>query len=476
MNKSNLLEILSDSKPIEKADADWFKEVINTYPYFTGAAFALTKYYNQNQDFQFQQQLKITATLASDRKALYNFVNVGTENILENKVSIEPKSQIIIDSKPSVNEIIYEENLVHEVITVDEIEQVTISEPISEQATTEFVEPVNEEILEDKIEQNNEEHVKATVESPTELVHIESIIIEPEIHVSHEISNEKGINVSEFVHEANIGFADISSIVASEFENNTVEHILLQPKIEYHESDDIELSHDEIEVKKETNYTSFINVTEVLLDGATNKEHHAISEKSIPINSNLENEKTIPFTDLKTAVEIAPSENNVDLNIITYAIEKTVNIDEMTTPQFSASISKNDELSFTEWLHQRKFNETEIKNIESDKDLAKDNNAAPIQKVEKAKAVEILDKFIETQPRISKPKVEFYSPINMARQSVADTDELATETLATIYMSQANYAKALKVYETLMLKNPDKKAHFAGLIKKTKDKMQPKKS
>ena len=164
------------------------------------------------------------------------------------------------------------------------------------------------------------------------------------------------------------------------------------------------------------------------------------------------------------------------MNIITYAIEKTVNIDEMTTPQFSASISKNDELSFTEWLHQRKFNETEIKNIESDKDLAKDNNSAPIQKVEKAKAVEILEKFIETQPRISKPKVEFYSPINMARQSVADTDELATETLATIYMSQANYAKALKVYETLMLKNPDKKAHFAGLIKKTKDKMQPKKS
>jgi hypothetical protein len=152
MNKSNLLEILSDNKPIEKADADWLKQVINTYPYFTGAAFALTKYYNQNQDFQFQQQLKITATLASDRKALYNFVNVGTENTLENNVGIEPKSQIIIDSKPSVNVNVEKENLVDEVITFDKIEEVIISDPISEPATTEFVEPENEQIIEDKID------------------------------------------------------------------------------------------------------------------------------------------------------------------------------------------------------------------------------------------------------------------------------------------------------------------------------------
>jgi hypothetical protein len=63
----------------------------------------------------------------------------------------------------------------------------------------------------------------------------------------------------------------------------------------------------------------------------------------------------------------------------------------------------------------------------------------------------------------------------MAKQSVADHDELVTETLGTIYMAQGNYLKAIKVYESLIYKFPDKEAYFKKLIKKAKDRMQPKK-
>ncbi len=80
----------------------------------------------------------------------------------------------------------------------------------------------------------------------------------------------------------------------------------------------------------------------------------------------------------------------------------------------------------------------------------------------------ILDKFIRENPTIARPKSEFYSPINMAKQSVEADDELVSETLANIYLRQGLHKKAIGMYEKLGLLYPDKLAYFAGLIEKVK--------
>jgi tetratricopeptide (TPR) repeat protein len=88
-------------------------------------------------------------------------------------------------------------------------------------------------------------------------------------------------------------------------------------------------------------------------------------------------------------------------------------------------------------------------------------------KNEKEQVDNIVDRFIQTDPRISKPsKAEFFSPIQMARKSVEDNDMIVSETLAKVYIDQGNTEKAIHIFRKLSLLYPDKSTYFAALILK----------
>ncbi|OYU96945.1 MAG: hypothetical protein CFE21_01260 [Bacteroidetes bacterium B1(2017)] len=80
----------------------------------------------------------------------------------------------------------------------------------------------------------------------------------------------------------------------------------------------------------------------------------------------------------------------------------------------------------------------------------------------------ILEKFMRENPSIARPKSEFYSPMNMAKQSAEESDEIVSETLAQIYTRQGLYKKAIVMYEKLGLHYPEKLPYFAGLISQIK--------
>ncbi|MBC8265959.1 MAG: hypothetical protein H8E84_03245 [Flavobacteriales bacterium] len=82
----------------------------------------------------------------------------------------------------------------------------------------------------------------------------------------------------------------------------------------------------------------------------------------------------------------------------------------------------------------------------------------------------LIDKFIEKEPRISKPKKEdFFSPVQTAGESLIENQEIVTETLARVYLEQAHYDKAISTYEKLSLKYPQKNSFFANQIKLIND-------
>lgn len=82
---------------------------------------------------------------------------------------------------------------------------------------------------------------------------------------------------------------------------------------------------------------------------------------------------------------------------------------------------------------------------------------------------EIIDEFIETQPRLilDKDKV---NEKDLSEDSSKDNSKVISETLAEIYINQGSYEKAIDVYEKLSLSNPEKSTYFAAQIEKLKRK------
>jgi tetratricopeptide (TPR) repeat protein len=85
---------------------------------------------------------------------------------------------------------------------------------------------------------------------------------------------------------------------------------------------------------------------------------------------------------------------------------------------------------------------------------------------------ELIDEFIRNEPSISRQKGAFFNPVEAARSSVVDQENIISETLAKIYMDQGFYKKAIKTYEKLSLKFPEKSAYFAALIKKAEKELE----
>ncbi len=85
---------------------------------------------------------------------------------------------------------------------------------------------------------------------------------------------------------------------------------------------------------------------------------------------------------------------------------------------------------------------------------------------------ELLDEFIKNQPSISRGKETFFSAIEASRNSIVDEENIVSETLAKIYLDQHYFEKAIKIYEKLSLKYPEKSIYFAALIEKAKNEVK----
>lgn len=88
-------------------------------------------------------------------------------------------------------------------------------------------------------------------------------------------------------------------------------------------------------------------------------------------------------------------------------------------------------------------------------------------KVENVKA-QAIDKFIETEPKISPIKKDETTALLIKERKDDDILHLMTETLANIYVEQRLYSRALEAYEVLMDKHPSKKEIFEQKIEEIK--------
>ncbi|MCX8080191.1 MAG: hypothetical protein N3F09_03030 [Bacteroidia bacterium] len=126
--------------------------------------------------------------------------------------------------------------------------------------------------------------------------------------------------------------------------------------------------------------------------------------------------------------------------------------------------------SNTHFTSEEEIEEINLKRSEPNEDKAKSDL--------RKKKWEILDDIIKKNPGPIKPRLgevqNFYQAEKAARESLLESEEFVTETLANIYLMQGHYAKAIRVFEILSLKIPQKSSYFAEKIREIKDKQKNK--
>lgn len=118
--------------------------------------------------------------------------------------------------------------------------------------------------------------------------------------------------------------------------------------------------------------------------------------------------------------------------------------------------TKKEKHSFTEWLQLTSHTDEPQDTIEVD----------AMEELERKKKFELLDKFIENNPKIV-PK-ETNPKVNIKESTKIDKNELMTETLAKVYLEQKKYKKAIQAFKILSLKYPEKSGFFADQIQAVK--------
>ena len=230
----------------------------------------------------------------------------------------------------------------------------------------------------------------------------------------------------------------------------------------------------------EDSYNQKLVVEEVLEPIDSTKELNILKATELLIE-NSDSEITETEFQQKTkpnAEEVL--ENEIAKQVVGAIVEKQML--NLSDTQLVFNQNKEPE-NFTDWLRliQKSNKQLSAENIF---DINTDNNTDIKTRLEKGKIITqesalnkklknlaLIDKIIEKSPGQIKIKDDqkFYSPEQNAKESLLENEHLVSETLAKIYALQGSVNKAVRAYEILSLKFPQKSAYFASLIQKLKN-------
>ncbi len=203
----------------------------------------------------------------------------------------------------------------------------------------------------------------------------------------------------------------------------------------------------------------------ILFDFITSDEFTTINEEKNTIN-----ESELLEIPVENSVVVAPYKIEQSIIDSIKASRNEIEDDnsDITDPVFEIAkenleigkpleFSSTEKHSFQEWLQLAKAKPITREDTSIIKEISETD-------LEKQKKNELIDKFIEANPKI--PPIKANSTVSnfIFEPSKEDNSYLMTETLARVYLEQHKYQKAIQAYEILILKYPEKSSFFADRI------------
>lgn len=402
------------------------EEMTVKFPYFREAHILLAKKYQQENNPKFDQQLQVAALYTNDRQLLFNLFNEKPNR---------QKSSFTFES----------------ISTESENKSEEIFVPVAEQSAENIIDTPQDLMEHEPIVA---EHQKVTEEPITEevvLTATQTPDIEEDIAVDEPIVLEDRETTAQ-EHETVIENKPVDTIE----EQSVVEEI---PVMEQ------ELTEPVIEPQ----FVEPENETVIEESTGFEEEEPVVKEEEIVEEEVLEEEE----------IESAITPQDTFEDVVEYQETEITSEEQVAKAQVEViTFNKLEEHTFEDWL--KYFNkpgnkvtdvpkptdeEQAIADAELNKLIA---TSVPLNILHEAVEGETryskgLDKFIEEQISIKKAK-----PLKKAKAKGGDEADLdpalVTETLARLYEAQRKYGRAIRAYEILTLKFPEKSDLFAARI------------
>lgn len=434
-------------------------------------------------------------------QSILKSIKEATTVIFEEPSKIEEKAaEVIIEESPlaqtqEIESKTFEEPLKVQEEIIEYSEEPSIVIPTEEEILSTFKEVTNsEETSEDIVTEKpisiiNEEEI---FNSFQEVTAIEKETIEPAVTEEPISAFEEEKTESTFNEEAEIENITVEAIVnesvltpseeaildtfkeVTETEEETIEvkteETILTPSEEeilntFKEVPEVEEKTADTIIEKPVTKITFFD--EVVEDDEIEEVHVDPIEESIIVS--IKEASSVTFEE-----PIIAEEPKAEAELLEFEIPKIEVSESVKEAQENLEIGKpidfvREKHSFQEWLQLARAEPID-RSSEAPKDAeADEKKTTEVTEIvsveeEKKKKAEIIDRFIETNPKISPIKPTMSTPPISFNINEEENSYLMTETLARVYLEQKKYTKAIQAYEILILKYPEKISFFADRI------------
>ena len=461
MNAENFSEYLKNPSQLYQISYQELKSLVLQYPYSPNLRYLLMRKAKMDNSADYDHLLGIASAYSIDRSFLFKKMKADglipefEENYELNEEYLELKDLAVLEQEPIVAENLQSSVSDELAFTLDESRDQSDAKPQPTVVGANDYDNLAEEEPESLLERLLDGDF-ADLDSPVEHEALNSLSLEDLAKSSQKQNNDE---VEERIIEASLGELADSSDLIQQFEAGKTEGAQkkdkataekFSPNIDEQVAQDLEMlksltqsvseegSDDEVDIEEEGPLTGHQqlaeNQTNILetLDSIDWADEHDFVE----LEDSTETDKSIDEKEKQSGSAVTLED--LKKNDAASDIKNRQNLAKNDTLDFlvPTPLPKS---SFNSWLQQYK---SPVLNSKLD-DFKTGNDGDTKKKKGKKKEKETLI---------------------VAKASVQEDKEIATETLASLLEKQGHYGRAIRMYETLRLRNPEKSSFFAAKI------------